>query len=71
MTMPRRTMSDNGDMNDQEETSAASDPGELVERLASVEPQEAPEIAEQLADRLARDLDATDGSGSTEQEDSS
>jgi len=54
-------------MNDHETTDPVSDADELVEQLSTAEPQDAPEIAEQLADRLARELDATDGRGPTEQ----
>ena len=60
-------MRDNGGMNDHETTDQGSDADELVEQLSTAKPQDAPEIAEQLADRLARELDATDGRGATEQ----
>jgi 3-hydroxyisobutyrate dehydrogenase-like beta-hydroxyacid dehydrogenase len=60
-------MSDNTGMNDHEDTHSESDAGELVEQLSTAEPQDAPEIAERLADRLARELDATDGRGVAEQ----
>jgi hypothetical protein len=54
-------------MNDHESAQQVSDADRLVEQLSTAEPQDAPEIAEKLADRLAHELDATDGRGTTEQ----
>ena len=61
-------MSDNGDMNDPIDPGTPVTAAELVDQLASVDPADAPEIAEELAARLAAELDSTDGRSATDPE---
>ncbi|VAW07185.1 hypothetical protein MNBD_ACTINO01-2281 [hydrothermal vent metagenome] len=54
-------MNDNDAMNDHIDPDRPDSAAALVEQLASIDPADAPPIAEELAGRLAAELDSTDG----------
>ncbi len=54
-------MSDNDAMNDHTDSDRPYSAAALAEQLATIDPADAPPIAEELAGRLAAELDSTDG----------
>ncbi len=52
-------MSDNGGVTDHDHITPHAGTDELIERLADADPAEAPAVAEELTDRLTRELDST------------
>ncbi len=61
-------MSDNGVMKDPIDPDMPVSAEELLAQLTSVDPADAPAIAEELASSLAAELDSTDGRSATDQE---
>ncbi len=61
-------MSDNDVMNDSTDADTGDSAEELIEKITNVDPQDAPDLAERLARKLAAELESTEGRASSDTE---